>query len=118
MIRRPPRSTLFPYTTLFRSLARLHKYKEAQTALAGLSPPGDREERIGFHRLKASVALGLGNALAAASEREMAFILKPMDSGGGHGTVLGEEESREVRGCASGPMMKQYRGNGRARNLH
>src|SRR5256885_11748285 len=24
MIRRPPRSTLFPYTTLFRSLARLH----------------------------------------------------------------------------------------------
>src|SRR3712207_7735870 len=24
MMRRPPRSTLFPYTTLFRSLARLH----------------------------------------------------------------------------------------------
>src|SRR3712207_8631962 len=24
MIRRPPRSTLFPYTTLFRSLRRLH----------------------------------------------------------------------------------------------
>src|SRR2546422_5749114 len=26
MIRRPPRSTLFPYTTLFRSRARLHAY--------------------------------------------------------------------------------------------
>src|SRR2546426_2098659 len=25
MIRRPPRSTLFPYTTLFRSAARLHR---------------------------------------------------------------------------------------------
>src|SRR3712207_8984588 len=25
MIRRPPRSTLFPYTTLFRSLARDHR---------------------------------------------------------------------------------------------
>src|SRR5260221_10095702 len=25
MIRRPPRSTLFPYTTLFRSLAQSHK---------------------------------------------------------------------------------------------
>src|SRR3712207_7543165 len=25
MIRRPPRSTLFPYTTLFRSRARIHK---------------------------------------------------------------------------------------------
>src|SRR5690349_23140192 len=31
MIRRPPRSTLFPYTTLFRSLGRLHR-----------SPPGLR----------------------------------------------------------------------------
>src|SRR3989442_6662591 len=27
MIRRPPRSTLFPYTTLFRSLAREKMYK-------------------------------------------------------------------------------------------
>src|SRR5438034_2359286 len=26
MIRRPPRSTLFPYTTLFRSLSRKHAY--------------------------------------------------------------------------------------------
>src|SRR2546427_7470134 len=27
MIRRPPRSTLFPYTTLFRSLGKLHSAK-------------------------------------------------------------------------------------------
>src|SRR3989475_3833716 len=27
MIRRPPRSTLFPYTTLFRSLAQQHGFK-------------------------------------------------------------------------------------------
>src|SRR5258708_31753789 len=27
MIRRPPRSTLFPYTTLFRSRGRLHAYQ-------------------------------------------------------------------------------------------
>src|SRR3989442_9515116 len=26
MIRRPPRSTLFPYTTLFRSIKKLHSY--------------------------------------------------------------------------------------------
>src|SRR5258708_27435241 len=32
MIRRPPRSTLFPYTTLFRSHSRTHgEYHEAQT---------------------------------------------------------------------------------------
>src|SRR2546430_7148700 len=36
MIRRPPRSTLFPYTTLFRSLAseRLTTVREAQLAQA------------------------------------------------------------------------------------
>src|SRR3989442_6343029 len=33
MIRRPPRSTLFPYTTLFRSLAALEKLRTL--ALAG-----------------------------------------------------------------------------------
>src|SRR3989449_4949782 len=30
MIRRPPRSTLFPYTTLFRSLAVLHRRKRSK----------------------------------------------------------------------------------------
>src|SRR3712207_7956349 len=30
MIRRPPRSTLFPYTTLFRSLARVPRREAAQ----------------------------------------------------------------------------------------
>src|SRR5258708_25120079 len=29
MIRRPPRSTLFPYTTLFRSQAPLYRHEEA-----------------------------------------------------------------------------------------
>ncbi len=71
-------------------LARLHKYKEAQTALAGLSPPGDPEERIGFHRLKASVALGLGNASAAASEMEKALVLRPTDSGLTMATAVAE----------------------------
>src|SRR5438309_7306058 len=33
MIRRPPRSTLFPYTTLFRSLARSLGFKESRTIL-------------------------------------------------------------------------------------
>src|SRR2546427_3917529 len=34
MIRRPPRSTLFPYTTLFRSCPRLQKSRIATTARA------------------------------------------------------------------------------------
>src|SRR5690606_39801963 len=32
MIRRPPRSTLFPYTTLFRSLAELARIVDRETA--------------------------------------------------------------------------------------
>src|SRR3989454_4328699 len=36
MIRRPPRSTLFPYTTLFRSL------REVEDALVGLRTAQDR----------------------------------------------------------------------------
>src|SRR3712207_7687774 len=38
MIRRPPRSTLFPYTTLFRSSPTV-----ASLILAG-APPGDRDQ--------------------------------------------------------------------------
>ncbi len=60
-------------------LAHLHKYKEAQSALAGLSAPSGREESIGFRRLKASVALGLGNPSGAASEMEAALALSPAD---------------------------------------
>src|SRR3712207_6861016 len=44
MIRRPPRSTLFPYTTLFRSATKVHQPDQTllTNALAGplLSTPG------------------------------------------------------------------------------
>src|SRR5258708_31663966 len=40
MIRRPPRSTLFPYTTLFRSGPRLHGH-----AAGSPQVPGDDQER-------------------------------------------------------------------------
>src|SRR2546427_11712863 len=44
MIRRPPRSTLFPYTTLFRSLDRhytLENYAAAKGRLFETQQPGD-----------------------------------------------------------------------------
>src|SRR3989454_6595336 len=44
MIRRPPRSTLFPYTTLFRSL--LHDRVEAPAAERGDGLPVVRHERV------------------------------------------------------------------------
>src|SRR3712207_8257552 len=48
MIRRPPRSTLFPYTTLFRSreiiLWFLQQYKHASCQIAFSEPPLRSEE--------------------------------------------------------------------------
>src|SRR3712207_7122297 len=43
MIRRPPRSTLFPYTTLFRSGSCLHEVVEAPRVR-------DRERLVAAHR--------------------------------------------------------------------
>src|SRR2546430_17120870 len=39
MIRRPPRSTLFPYTTLFRSLLHREQCRERERPAAGEHPP-------------------------------------------------------------------------------
>src|SRR3712207_8980560 len=46
MIRRPPRSTLFPYTTLFRSLDR----HQAQARVALGRPPADADDRERRHQ--------------------------------------------------------------------
>src|SRR3712207_7811643 len=58
MIRRPPRSTLFPYTTLFRSLQEgdviVSINGNSVTDAAGANllarPPRDRDIAIGFRR--------------------------------------------------------------------
>src|SRR5256885_6030190 len=39
MIRRPPRSTLFPYTTLFRSVGRRGRLKDSQQPTANSQQP-------------------------------------------------------------------------------
>src|SRR3712207_201317 len=72
MIRRPPRSTLFPYTTLFRSVGAL---------LVGVSPARrlDAEYRT-FHELLAGqVAGAVVDARAYASERARAEALAELD---------------------------------------
>src|SRR5256885_10840012 len=60
MIRRPPRSTLFPYTTLFRSLARVWR---------GSSDPGDAatlERYAARRRLDAAATIRVTDFLAGA----------------------------------------------------
>src|SRR5258706_7111500 len=45
MIRRPPRSTLFPYTTLFRSLPRYRLGGHASAPAAARTPQNHGEDR-------------------------------------------------------------------------
>src|SRR3712207_7342202 len=45
MIRRPPRSTLFPYTTLFRSLVRQHRARDRRLDRLDVDP-GHRDDRV------------------------------------------------------------------------
>src|ERR1041385_3147336 len=45
MIRRPPRSTLFPYTTLFRSVRAAHRLGDALGECLGGVPVGARLDR-------------------------------------------------------------------------
>src|SRR5260221_9719409 len=46
MIRRPPRSTLFPYTTLFRSLRNAARGRGPRRKSAGSTHPTPRVERL------------------------------------------------------------------------
>src|SRR3712207_7492276 len=51
MIRRPPRSTLFPYTTLFRSLLDVEQFVVAERPVDGLVEDldvGQEGEQVGF----------------------------------------------------------------------
>src|SRR3712207_7687404 len=59
MIRRPPRSTLFPYTTLFRSRVDLHV--------------GDLEAYVGDARLLGLPPRGLDEALGGVDPQRLAL---------------------------------------------
>src|SRR3712207_7112754 len=66
MIRRPPRSTLFPYTTLFRSGG-----GQMPDRVIG---PGSRRQRLGPHPAHVKgirqVAIGIGEVAAVAVRSE------------------------------------------------
>src|SRR3712207_8866831 len=64
MIRRPPRSTLFPYTTLFRSVLRLHRLQQGQ---------GVVDDPLQLDRVRAAVLVddvAVGQALGAGLDRK------------------------------------------------
>src|SRR2546422_7706580 len=61
MIRRPPRSTLFPYTTLFRSQASQHDRADAAQVLTVAGRAGDVLQQAQAAELREQAALGLLN---------------------------------------------------------
>src|SRR2546425_4110378 len=79
MIRRPPRSTLFPYTTLFRSSFR--------TERAGASVPSQR--------LKTNSARS-----SALSRKKGARTSATRDGAGGHPGTRSEEHTSELQSLA------------------
>lgn len=87
-------------------LARLHRYNDASRVLAGLPPPSSPEERLSFHRLKASVAAGLEDPVAAASEMEKALALSPDQAGLQMATAAAEIQAKHWERAASlaGPV--------------
>src|SRR5258707_9953888 len=65
MIRRPPRSTLFPYTTLFRSQAGAGAAESRLRAVAGARP----EDRLPRQRHPLQLALVLDDVVAVGDRK-------------------------------------------------
>src|SRR5256885_4598837 len=72
MIRRPPRSTLFPYTTLFRSAS------------------GDKK------RCKNAEECGLASAVGAENRQRLSFLNFKRHSGQCHGRGTGDRKSTRL----------------------
>src|SRR2546426_5675168 len=87
MIRRPPRSTLFPYTTLFRSLA------ARRAARRPGSHPGHETLQAGEPRVEAGL-----HGRAARGRRHDRWHGR----GGDRGAVLGRDGAADPRGGAPG----------------
>src|SRR2546422_3893585 len=64
MIRRPPRSTLFPYTTLFRSLQ-----EDGKALLGGIFTSYNNTRRIGLARLRLNGSPGIVVGSEDATQR-------------------------------------------------
>src|SRR2546430_7907436 len=68
MIRRPPRSTLFPYTTLFRSVSRLVRAAWGWCALLHHDPPAERDRNAAHGARVPAHADGRSQPLSPRSE--------------------------------------------------
>src|SRR5256886_16372878 len=99
MIRRPPRSTLFPYTTLFRSLRvaiqRERRFERRERQLVGAHGPGDGVVLAGHDgggRADEDARLRAAQQLVAAERDEV----DPARERVAHARLAGEAPGRQV----------------------
>src|SRR3712207_8225606 len=87
MIRRPPRSTLFPYTTLFRSKD-LHHFTHV-----------DHDTRVAFVLVLGDQVIGVGryDRYPGTDDAEVAFLIEDAHQGRGLGSVLLEQDRKSTR---------------------
>src|SRR2546422_5301643 len=121
MIRRPPRSTLFPYTTLFRSRRDGGRPSEPRGAVGG-APPG--EPRPGPPPGESTVAAGGGRRVRAARAAGRLYRGDPRGGGAARHCCSGlrtcgrRPRAREraprpdrsrLAGCAGGALRRRSR---------
>src|SRR2546426_12669601 len=101
MIRRPPRSTLFPYTTLFRSLRGLRKVLEFLRRLV----PRGREGLVSHHRHERAASADAGDGGELLDEEALhvgagvRLLAEP-------GQLLGEVADVALVVAAEGPELR------------
>src|SRR3712207_734915 len=106
MIRRPPRSTLFPYTTLFRSfiimflvtsIAMLRERTSGTLERLLTTPLGKLDLLFGY-----GIAFGVAAAVQATVASSVAYWLLDLDTAGGIGLVILIAVVNAVLGVALG----------------
>src|ERR1041384_6878286 len=103
MIRRPPRSTLFPYTTLFRSYSVGATKKWEENPMWGRI---DKPLQVFRQAARASLMLGHpGPATAKATESYTKYIIVDMFAKGVQGT-----KAEDAVKWAEGELKKIYEG--------
>src|SRR5260370_31370054 len=88
MIRRPPRSTLFPYTTLFRSLRRLTLIAAVAGAIAAQSRAAESQSTPGVSDTQIKIGQtiaysGPASSFATIGRTQAAYYRMINDAGGG-----------------------------------
>src|SRR2546426_7046581 len=118
MIRRPPRSTLFPYTTLFRSAVHLRRLGQVRRAVAALDVVARGGER--FARDARRVGAHVGDEADRALRAELdAFVEALRDPHGARGLeaelarrLLLEARGDEGRRRVAAPFLALDLGDG------